>query len=64
VRGADSKGQEQIALESLGLRAIAHGFAQTGVIMSVRSKNFPFMTRFMNTFGSKGRDGASGTARN
>ncbi|PYV86623.1 MAG: hypothetical protein DMG90_20695 [Acidobacteria bacterium] len=35
VRGADSKGQEQIALESLGLRAIAHGFAQTGVIMSV-----------------------------
>lgn len=27
VRGADVRGQEQIAAESLGLRAIAHGFA-------------------------------------
>jgi len=27
VRGADVSGQEQIAAESLGLRAIAHGFA-------------------------------------
>ena len=31
VRGADVKGQEQMASESLGLRAIAHGFAQTGI---------------------------------
>ena len=31
VRGADVKGQEQIAPESLGLRAIAHGLALTGM---------------------------------
>lgn len=31
VRGADVSGQEHIAPESLGLRAIAHGFALTGI---------------------------------
>ncbi len=31
VRGADVKGQEQVSSESLGLRAIAHGFAISGV---------------------------------
>jgi len=30
VRGADVNGQEHVALESVGLRAIAHGFALTG----------------------------------
>jgi hypothetical protein len=42
VRGADIKGQEQVALESLGLRAIAHGFAQTGISDHERLKQeFP-----------------------
>jgi len=31
VRGADVKGQEHIAAESQGLRAIAHGFAMSGI---------------------------------
>lgn len=31
VRGADVKGQEHVAPESLGLRAIAHGFAMSGI---------------------------------
>jgi hypothetical protein len=31
VRGADVRGQEQICAESGGLRAIAHGFAFSGV---------------------------------
>jgi hypothetical protein len=31
IRGADVRGQEQIAPESPGLRAIAHGFALTGI---------------------------------
>ena len=31
VRGADVKGQEQVSPESLGLRAIAHGFALSGI---------------------------------
>src|SRR5260370_41199600 len=31
VRGADVKGQEQVSPESLGLRAIAQGFALTGI---------------------------------
>jgi len=42
VRGADIKGQERIASESLGLRAIAHGFAQTGISDQERLKQeFP-----------------------
>ena len=42
VRGADIKGQEQVASESLGLRAIAHGFAQTGISDHERLKQeFP-----------------------
>jgi hypothetical protein len=42
VRGADIKGQEQIASESLGLRAIAHGFAQTGISDEERlNQQFP-----------------------
>jgi len=31
VRGADVKGQEHVSPESLGLRAIAQGFALTGI---------------------------------
>jgi len=31
VRGADVEGQEQVSPESLGLRAIAQGFALTGI---------------------------------
>ena len=31
VRGADVNGQEHVSPESLGLRAIAHGFALTGI---------------------------------
>ncbi len=31
VRGADVKGQEHVSPESVGLRAIAHGFAATGI---------------------------------
>ena len=31
VRGADVKGQEHVSPESLGLRAIAHGFAASGI---------------------------------
>jgi hypothetical protein len=30
VRGADVQGQEQVSVESAGLRAIAHGFALSG----------------------------------
>ena len=31
VRAADVKGQEQMAVEGIGLRAIAQGFAATGI---------------------------------
>ncbi len=31
VRGADVKGQEHVSPESIGLRAIAHGFAASGI---------------------------------
>jgi hypothetical protein len=31
VRGADVQGQEHVSPESLGLRAIAHGFALSGI---------------------------------
>lgn len=42
VRGADIKGQEQVASESPGLRAIAHGFARTGISDHERLKQgFP-----------------------
>lgn len=42
VRGADVKGQEHIAPESLGLRAIAHGFALTGINDEERlTREFP-----------------------
>lgn len=36
VRAADVKGQEHVALEGLGLRAVAVGFALTGVTDSER----------------------------
>ncbi len=36
VRAADIKGQEHVALEGLGLRAVAVGFALTGVTDSER----------------------------
>ena len=42
VRGADVKGQEHVSPESLGLRAIAHGFALTGVSDEERlAREFP-----------------------
>lgn len=31
IRGADIEGQEDVSTESFGLRAIAHGFALTGI---------------------------------
>jgi hypothetical protein len=31
VRAADVKGQEEVAPEGIGLRAVAHGFAATGI---------------------------------
>jgi len=42
VRGADVTGQEHVAPESLGLRAIAHGFAATRISDEERlEKEFP-----------------------
>lgn len=42
VRGADVKGQEHVSPESLGLRAIAHGFALSGVSDEERlEREFP-----------------------
>ncbi len=42
VRGADVKGQEHVAPESLGLRAIAHGFAACGISDEDRlAREFP-----------------------
>jgi len=42
VRGADVKGQEHISPESIGLRAIAHGFAATVIRDEERlSREFP-----------------------
>ena len=42
VRGADVSGQEHVAPESLGLRAIAQGFAATGISVEERlAQEFP-----------------------
>src|SRR5437870_3376580 len=42
VRGADVKGQEHVSPESVGLRAIAHGFAATVISDEERlSREFP-----------------------
>ena len=42
VRGADVKGQEHVSPEALGLRAIAHGFALTGISDEERlAREFP-----------------------
>jgi len=42
VRGADVKGQEHVAPESVGLRAIANGFALTGISDEERlAREFP-----------------------
>ena len=42
VRGADVKGQEHVCSESLGLRAIAHGFALSGLSDEERlAREFP-----------------------
>jgi hypothetical protein len=42
VRGADVKGQEHVALESVGLRAIAQGFAARGISDEERlAREFP-----------------------
>ncbi len=42
VRAADVKGQEHVAPEGLGLRAIAHGFAQLGISDEERlARQFP-----------------------
>ena len=50
VRGADVKGQEHIAAEGLGLRAIARGFALPGISDEERlPRNTHSTTRCMNT---------------
>ncbi|MEE9234832.1 MAG: chromate resistance protein ChrB domain-containing protein [Candidatus Acidoferrales bacterium] len=42
VRAADVKGQEQVAPEGLGLRALAHGFARLGIPDEERlARQFP-----------------------
>jgi hypothetical protein len=42
VRGADVKGQEQVSAESVGLRAIAQGFALSGISDEERlEREFP-----------------------
>ena len=42
VRGADVKGQERVSAESLGLRAIAEGFAACGISDEERlTREFP-----------------------
>ena len=42
VRGADAKGQEHVSTESLGLRAIAQGFALSGISDEERlAREFP-----------------------
>src|SRR5215467_6548974 len=42
VRAADVKGQESVAPEGLGLRALAHGFALLGISDEERlSREFP-----------------------
>jgi len=42
VRGADVKGQEHVSAESLGLRAIAEGFAASGISDQERlAREFP-----------------------
>lgn len=42
VRGADVKGQEHVSAESLGLRAIAEGFAASGISDEERlTREFP-----------------------
>jgi hypothetical protein len=42
VRGADVKGQEHVAAESVGLRAIAQGFAASGISDEERlAREFP-----------------------
>src|SRR5215469_15114812 len=42
VRGADVKGQEHVSPESLGLRAVAQGFALTGISDEERlAREFP-----------------------
>ncbi len=42
IRGADVKGQEHVSPESLGLRAIAHGFALAGISDEERlAREFP-----------------------
>jgi hypothetical protein len=42
VRSADIKGQEQVAVEGIGLRAIAHGFASMGLSDEARlASQFP-----------------------
>jgi len=42
VRGADVQGQEHVAPESLGLRAIAHGFSLSGISDEERlEREFP-----------------------
>src|SRR5215472_1386876 len=42
VRAADIKGQESVAIEGLGLRAVAHGFAALGISDEERlAREFP-----------------------
>ena len=47
VRTADVKGQEHVALEGLGLRALAEGFAQMGISDKERlARQFPVYDAF------------------
>ena len=51
IRGADIKGQEHVCSESLGLRAIAQGFALSGMSDEERlAREFRSMTRYTNSF--------------
>ena len=53
VRAADVKGQEHVAPEGLGLRALAQGIAALGISDEEHlSRQFPSMTPCMPTHGS------------
>jgi len=62
VRAADVKGQEHAAPEGLGLRAIAHGFAASGLSDEERLERSSSrsMTRCMHTAGGRNKRGCSG----
>src|SRR2546425_2187605 len=62
VRAADVKGQEQVAPEGLGLRAIAEGFAALGVSDQERLRlEFPLYDALYAYAQRRSSDRASGT---